>query len=244
MIAIEVVGGPGGSISPGETDALAIRLAQQGITVVRIGYTGTRHRSIFPEPDFRPATHEIARYTGEVRRLNPHAKIVLVGESLGGLIAAQVMVDMQSDTVDELELVLPSFYSPTQALSNFKTKMGVSPSNDSLIATWQLYETSDLLKSGSYHMIQTLNFLGHFFAPEDRTISLATLFKRLTHVSTNIFFREADVRTGPQLASHLAQFKNINLVRLKGEEHNISGYDGRYIAGLIMRTIRDSKPDR
>jgi predicted alpha/beta-hydrolase family hydrolase len=83
-LVIDVVGGPGGDMSPGLNDGIPLALARSGVVVAKLGYTGTRHGTIFPKPNFDLAAEQVLGFARAVRAENPDSKLVLLGESPGG----------------------------------------------------------------------------------------------------------------------------------------------------------------
>jgi alpha-beta hydrolase superfamily lysophospholipase len=86
-VIIRVVGGPAIHIGPyGFEDAY---LGQSSVPtiMVALGYSGTADRSLYPDENFTTASREVAEFSDRVCDLLPRATLLLIGESLGGVVA-------------------------------------------------------------------------------------------------------------------------------------------------------------
>lgn len=132
-LVLDVVGGPGGQISPGLNDGVQLALARRGAVVIRIGYAGTLHNSHYPDPDLDRATSQVRDYAGMLRESNPDSKLILLGESLGGYIVANAMHNRSAAIADGAVLAIPLIYSPSEAVANSSNILQTRTGSDGLI---------------------------------------------------------------------------------------------------------------
>jgi pimeloyl-ACP methyl ester carboxylesterase len=91
-IVVRIIGGPGESIRRAigsDEGRLLGERARQGIATVFLGYVGTQHRFLEGVDTIDMAANELAAYAGALGRSHPDTPIAVVGESLGGYIAAR-----------------------------------------------------------------------------------------------------------------------------------------------------------
>lgn len=70
-----------------------------GAGVIAPDYLGTRLRSRYPSSDLQPAGMEIASLILDIHEAHPNAQISLVGQSIGALVAVEVLKHIQVPTV-------------------------------------------------------------------------------------------------------------------------------------------------
>lgn len=221
-LIVDVVGGPGGNIAPGLNDNLQLALVQRGSVVIKLGYTGTRHGTIFPRPDFDTAVEEVAEYTKTLRQHNRSRKIVLLGESLGSHIAARVAASGIVPSLDGMALVLPLVFSPERAFVNFRKINERQNLSITALLVRLINSSHDSWDAGRKVSITSRDLFAGFFPAESRSRNLASYLSKAKNVKTLIAYGALDGRTGiDELRSNDFGSSNIYMLKLLGAGHTM-----------------------
>jgi pimeloyl-ACP methyl ester carboxylesterase len=234
-IVIDVIGGPGSDISPGLNDDLPLFLVERGVFVVRLGYTGTRHGSSFPRPDLDNASFQVGSYATRLRQLHPRGKIVLLGESVGGLISAKAAGDLPAaPVIDGLAMVMPLVFSANEAVGNFNHLFSARHEQVPASPRIRLLESPhDLWSDGRLATVPGLDLLRGFFPETARRRNLESYLARTRGLKKMLAFGENDDRTGNAgIASIARDIPDLDVVKLERSGHF---FDRRTAQQLVDR---------
>ena len=223
-IVVEVIGGPGSDISPGLNDDLPLLLVERGVLVVRIGYTGTRHGSSFPGPDLDNAAFQIRSYATKLRRLHPQAKVVLLGESLGGMISAKAAGELgPAAKLDGLALAIPLVFSGDEARQNFKALLSARNEQPHASPPLRLIKSPrDPWLSGKVTSVPSLDLLNGFFPDAARHRNLESYLAETKGLKKILAFGETDDRTGNAgIASIARNLPDVEVIKLERNGHMV-----------------------
>lgn len=233
---IYAVGGPGGDISPDSNDGIPMALVRSGVVVVKLGYTGTSHGTIFPQPGFDPAVRQVLGYARAIRAENPSGKLVLLGESLGGPIVAKAAASAHGLRIDGLALVMPMLFSPDEAVANFKRIIipsGLAGAGDLRVRV--IKSSSDPWTSGQVGPIPSEDLFATFFPPESRRRDLGDYLARAGSVKVLLAYGDNDKVIGlAKLNDPSLNTPNIRKLRLRGRPHLINSYGATQISDEIL----------
>jgi len=231
-IVVEVVGGPGMDISPGLNDYLPLLLVERGVLVVRIGYTGTRHGSSFPSPDFDDAASQVRSYVSKVRKLHPQGKVVLLGDSLGGMISAKAAGDLPSATLDGLALILPLVFSANDATQNFKDMFSARNQKPRASEPIRMIKSPhNPWSAGRVATVPGIDLFSGFFPKAARHRNLESYLAKTNGLKKLLAFGEIDGRTGNAgVASIRKNILNIEVIKLERNGHIIEKWVAQQLA--------------
>lgn len=233
LIIVYIVGGPGGNISPGLNDALPERFTDRGALVVKLGYSGTQHGTDYPKPDFFKAASQIGDYVILLRRLMPRARIVLLGESLGGLIVAKSLSSTVSRSLSRVTLVYPLVFTPRQALANFDKNLGITPNTDR-----SLMVSSRINGRAVARQVKSIDFFRAFFPKESLDLSLLDYIHMSGDVQTTLVYGDLDRRVGNQLLTNVGRSEGrLRVVKLANVDHTIGASQASEIASIALHDI-------
>lgn len=243
VIVLDLIGGPAGDISPGLNDSLQEALAKRGAIVMKPAYVGTRHRSRFPAPNLDAAVQEVVEIIEKLRKANPHAKLIVMGESLGGYIAAKTVFEHRNLSVDGLALVLPLVYSPNQALENFVDLARAAGQTigplwilaDRPSSEWQSMGALVSHSPAKYTAVPTIELFRTFFPTEARNAGLLTYVTGKNLPPTLIAYGSADQRVGNEVLLEAATSLpgNVHLLKLDRRRHTIDAAAAEQIAMMM-----------
>lgn len=234
-LVIEVVGGPGGDISPGANDTLPFALARSGVVVVRLGYTGTSHGTLYPRPNFDLAARQVLEYSKAVRAENPSGKLVLLGESLGGPIVAHAAASSNPPPFDGLALVLPMLFTPDEAIRNFGRIVDSSRpgAGDKTVRT--IAGSPDSWRDGQRVRVPSTDLYDRFFPPESRGRDLASYLERVRSTKILIAYGDSDKVVGlSKLDDPSLNTRNIRKLRLRGIPHMMNSSSASQVSDEIL----------
>jgi predicted alpha/beta hydrolase family esterase len=236
-IVVEVIGGPGMDISPGLNDYLPLLLVERGVFVVRIGYTGTRHGSSFPDPDLDNAASQVRSYANKIRHLHPQGKVVLLGDSLGGMISAKAAGDLPSAALDGLALVLPLVFSGDEATQNFKDMFSARNEHPHASNPIRLIRSPhDPWSAGRVVTVPSVDLFSGFFPDAGRHRSLETYLAETKGLKKILAFGENDDRTGNAgVASIRRNVSDVEVIKLERNGHILE----RRVAQQIADSMYD-----
>lgn len=160
-IYVRGVGGPGESIAPAEGDRRYLDLLGTHDLLVSIGYTGTRYRTLYPKPDYQAACEDVAAYLDGLRVRNPDARLIVIGESLGGQIVAGAL--HRTSHVDAVVLVNPMMFSPEQARRNFAGVLRHTYDHDTKVSVRRLASRDERWVDGHRTSEYTIDLFRAFF---------------------------------------------------------------------------------
>lgn len=245
-IVLNLVGGPAGDISPGLNDLIQEGLAARGAIVVKPAYAGTRHRSGYPKPDFDKAVWEVIRLIRSLHRTSPQSKIVLMGESLGGYIAAKVVASAGDLPVSGLMLVVPLVYSPDRAIRNFHQlavdkHQGFTPlwlRSDPLSGSGTLPDRSPGQPVPEYRAISSIDLFDAYFPKKGRTVGLLTYIAQSRGIPVLIAYGADDERVGVgDLRNGAFKLPQVRLLELHHTGHAIDASAARRIVNATWSTF-------
>jgi pimeloyl-ACP methyl ester carboxylesterase len=235
-LVIDVVGGPGGDISPGLNDGIPLALARSGVVVAKIGYTGTRHGTIFPRPNLDIATEQVLGFAKSVRAENPGRKLVLLGESLGALIVARAAASTNRLAIDGLALVAPLLFTPDEAMSNFARirRPGQSPGVGGL--TVRTIESARApWTSGRLVTVPSEALFSRFFPAESRGRDLGAYLRQAGNVKTLMAFGDNDKIIGlSKLGDASLNAPNIRQLRLREVPHMMNSHSATQVSDEML----------
>jgi predicted alpha/beta-hydrolase family hydrolase len=232
-LIIDIIDGPGGDISPGVNDLIPFALARSGAVVVRVGYTGTSHGTLYPRPNFDVAVRQVLGYSRALRAKNPSGKLILMGQSLGGPIVAHAAASADPPPVDGVALVLPMLLSPDEAVANFARIIGLKPPAGARTVRI-LRRPSDPWSSGQA-VPRPADSYDRFFPPGSRDRDLGSYLAGLGKVKILIAFGDTDMLVGlSRLEDSSLNSPNIRKLRLRGVGHGIDSRSASRVAGEIL----------
>ncbi|MES3107350.1 alpha/beta fold hydrolase [Sphingomonas aurantiaca] len=246
VLVLDLVGGPAGDISPGLNDSMQEALAQRGAIVVKPAYAGTRHRSRYPAPDLDGAVREVVEIVRQLRRANPHSRLIVMGESLGGYIAAKAVSSQDDIPVDGLSLIVPLVYSPDQAIENFRRLARVSGKqftplwirSDPSRSPVQPVDRSTRLRVSEYRAVSSMDLFEGYFPPEARTTGLLAYLTGKTRPPTLIAYGATDERVGIEALQAATSLPgNIHLLKLDHSGHAINAAAAERVATMMWSTF-------
>ncbi len=219
VIYIHVTGGPGGGIQPIEESVFFTNLLQNSDILVSIGYTGTGYGSTYPDPDFNIAVDEVATYTSTIQARNPHAKVVLIGVSLGSVIISGVLNKKYISKPDKVIMISPLIYSPQTAAANFREQRKALGKVDATIPVRTYKWPSMDWQDGDTHQIATQDLLEHFFPTTDQNIDLAQRLKDSCAVPILLMYGTKDSIIGVERISELEKLSCLTVSPIEGMGH-------------------------
>lgn len=231
-IVVEVIGGPGMDISPGLNDYLPLLLVERGVLVVRVGYTGTRHGSSFPGPDLENAAYQVRSYVSKLRQLHPQGKIVLLGDSLGGMISAKAAGDLPSATLDGLALILPLVFSADDAAQNFNDIFSARNEKPRVSEPIRIIKSpQNPWPAGRVATVPGIDLFRSFFPQAARHRNLESYLAKTVGVKKMLAFGDIDERTGNSgVASIRNNILNIEFIKLERNGHLIEKWVAQRLA--------------
>ena len=232
-MAVYMVGGPGGDIAPGLNDTLPAELVRHGYAVIKLGYSGTRYGSSYPQPDFDIAARQLATYLKWMAKAHPELRTVVIGESLGAQIAEHALVPDVARGLHGIALVHPLMFSPAAALQNFKERIGVSEATDVVMTITTNDGSKD--KTGIRSIsATTLSRFRSFFPLNKLNTDLADYIVGNAPVPTLLAYGTADTRIGADLITSIrARCPGVKVLPLNGVNHTIAAEEARAIVAAL-----------
>jgi len=235
-IFVKVVGGPGGSIAPDTGDRRYLDLLGPNDFLVNIGYTGTRYRTLYPKPDFKTACTEVSAYLVELRRRNPDAKLVIIGESLGGPIVAGAL--QISRDVDAVILVSPMMFSPFEGNDNFVSVLKHGYRNDTKIAVRKLADQAQPWSDGHWSSEYSIDLFAAFFEKTEMNVDLRLRLAGFKIPPMLIVFGGADDVIGRTKLADLSSLPGLTLFEVSGMKHTVDPPFAGQVTSAIRRFLR------
>lgn len=233
-VAVYMVGGPGGDIAPGLNDTLPAELVRRGYAVIKLGYSGTRYGSVYPDPDFEVAARQLAAYLRLLATLQPAIPRVVVGESLGAQIVERALTPDVAAGVSGIALVHPLLFSPAAALRNFKDRIGVSDASDPIMTIQSTGRPGT--PADSVARANSLRRFASFYPPDALNKDLEHYLAGGAAVPTLLAYGDADTRIGVGLLSKLrARCPAVRVLTLAGVNHTVEEPQARSIADAMER---------
>lgn len=232
-IIVDIVGGPSGSISPSGGNIIPPYLAKNGLTVASLGYTGTLYGSMYPKASYGLAVKDVVEYLEKIRGLSRRpAKIVLLGESLGGRIAIEAAHKMPvALRPDLVVLISPLMLSPISAERNFSVNLRNNPSNDSYITTRLI---SDPEKP--WEKVGTIPLFDAFFEEKEKHRDLNEILELSPMIRPLIIFGTDDNVIGLNAIRHLSP-KVARTFEIEGMGHHPNMEEEKQIVSVIESAI-------
>ncbi len=246
VLVLDLVGGPAGNISPGLNDSLQEALVHRGAIVVKPAYAGTRHRSRYPAPDLDDAVREVVEIVRKLHGANPHSRLIVMGESLGGYIAAKAVASQHDLPVDGLSLIVPLVYSPDQAIGNFRRLAHAS--GHAFTPLWirsvpsrspvQPIDGPTRQRVSEYKAVSSMDLFQAYFPANARTIGLLTYLTGKNRLPTLIAYGSTDERVGIEVLQAATTLpSNVHLLKLDRSGHAIDAVAAERIATRIWSTF-------
>ncbi len=246
VLVLDLVGGPAGDISPGLNDSIQEALVRRGAIVMKPAYAGTRHRSRYPAPDLDYAVREIGEIARKLRRANPRSRLIVMGESLGGYIAAKAVSSYYDLRVDGLSLIVPLVYSPDQAIGNFRRLAHASGQQFT-----PLWIRSDPSRSpvppidgatgqrvSEYKSVSSMDLFQAYFPAEARATGLLTYLTGKNRPPTLIAYGATDERVGIEVLQAATSLpSNVHLLKLDRSGHAIDAVAAERVATMMWSTF-------
>ncbi len=195
-IVLRIVGGPAGSIAPSNIDEVYLASLSVGDMLISPGYSGTLYRSSYPNEDFSKAVKDVERYCVALNQANPHAKIILAGESLGGLIATVAMKGGCEPAVSGVVLLSPLITDPADAGRRVRQAMQRDGVTDPIKHVRLQTEQAGVRKPGRWASINSAELFEHFFSQNQSHISAWSLLKSKTSKPVILIYGVDDDRAG------------------------------------------------
>lgn len=223
-IYVHVPGGPGQAdiISPSRS----LLDYFEGTLVVDFFYTGNGFNTVHPEPAFDIAVNQLASFLRKLRSLNPDAKIVLIGESLGAVIsvAAVNMDESREIALDNLVLLSPPFANLDEVGQNLETLAEAENIKDRSVRYRVRNSGSNYNAEGKEMSLDWSDVFKQFYA-EQGQIRLAQRMRSMAASQRAlIIYGSADIRIGPELAAEFSEnpMPNVQLIRIEEMGHQFS----------------------
>jgi len=246
VLVLDLVGGPAGDISPGLNDSIQEALVQRGATVVKPAYAGTRHRSRYPAPDLDDAVREIVEIVRMLHRANPHSKLIVMGESLGGYIAAKAVSSEHDLPVDGLSLIVPLVYSPDQAIKNFRRLAHASGQqftplwvrSDPSRSPVQPIDGPARQRVSEYKAVSSIDLFEAYFPAAVRRTGLLTYLTGKNRPPTLIAYGATDERVGIEVLQAATSLPgDVHLLKLERSGHALDAAAAERVAAKMWSTF-------
>lgn len=140
---------------------------------------------------------------------HPLAHIILIGESIGGIIATEIIGKQYFAPVDRVILISPMIYSPEEALSNFFDNLHFNRLTDQKINVRLIDKNSLDLMSGKFEGIYSADFFDHFFSSSDKNIDLLKRLGQSCEHPVQIIYGNLDLRIGIKKLSIISNLKCV-----------------------------------
>jgi pimeloyl-ACP methyl ester carboxylesterase len=232
-ILIRVIGGPGGSVAPSAAYSTLLNVLRPGDVLVTPAYPGTRHGTFYPDENFTPGSALIAHWLREVRRRNPDAEVVLVGESLGGPIALEANRVAGKDAADRIVLISPLAYSSADAEANFTQRRGAEYRNDNKTAVRVLRRGAGAEPSHIWQQVFSTDLFKTFFPKSERNVAIAARLRVNAHVPILLVYGTQDWRAGFALLEQLTPEENLRVVRIADMPHEVGAEYQRRVSAAV-----------
>ncbi|MGR6327992.1 hypothetical protein ACU5AX_02900 [Sphingomonas sp. XXL09] len=239
-IVIEMIGGPGEDISPGVNDLLPIALARNNQIVIRLGYSGTKHHSSFPEADFDLASRQLCKLVRDLRAINSDPSIVALGESMASHVVLDAMLHLPQKSVDGIALILPMVATPNAEKAYFDSKVRKtgSPIRRMRVNAPALFDNFE----SRFAEIRSDILFSSFFSREASDHSLAYYLDLAPEVPTIIAFSNTD-EIGGSVADLKAKHDRVSLrwLELHSKGHSLDSIAVSTIAAGVLNIFQTSK---
>lgn len=130
-VILRLVGGPGGNINPIVDSSIRYTgILNDGAILVNLAYYGTSHITFHPNPSFSQACIQSKEYIEYLQNKEEIGSVVIIGESLGGLIGTCAFSKLETRKKAKLFLVNPILQSPEMVKSKILLKMKKADKSD------------------------------------------------------------------------------------------------------------------
>lgn len=218
-LIVRLSGGPGG-IPIGAMSDFFIPLNANDILIDFL-YTGSGTNLVHPGPNFNSAVSQVHSFLESLRRRNRKAEIVLVGESLGGVIALTAM-ERTSSMVDKLVLISP-VASSIQSFLDRSRSMSSQVDERSLLEIYRVLESAeDDWTTSDIRQLNRIDVLSRFFPEDAVSDTIADRASRVSDVPMLVIYGDRDPIIGLGEIDDLKSMKAVSLEEISGMEHTFS----------------------
>lgn len=216
-IFVRISGGPGGVVFQPLND-FAIGLGETDLLIDLI-YSGSGVNLRYPLPNFELASREIAIFVRQLRQINEEAKIVLVGESLGGLLVLSALQLNSTHKVDKVILLSPQVMAPDDFLQNERQKLNASSTKNPTLYYRAIDSKVDDWSSRNIVELDPLEVYLKFFEPENFELALTDRIAEIKGYEILIIYGNLDPIIGVDLLKSFLPDENVTVVQIDGMGH-------------------------
>lgn len=226
-IYVRVPGGPGAAQILSDTHSV-IDYSDKTVSI-DLHYTGNGFNTLHPYPSFRIAADQVASFLIQLRRRNPQAKIILLGESLGAVISVEALRLMeenrsQSSLINKLILLSPPFGTLDETVEKMD-ELFDRPLLGEAIREYRIRSNNENYNEyGVIKKIHWRDFYERFYPEEEGDVRLFGRLARLSQLPpTLVIYGDEDERILPELADQFEKVPmgGVDLIPIKGMEHSI-----------------------
>jgi pimeloyl-ACP methyl ester carboxylesterase len=227
-IYVRVPGGPGNAEVLSPTHTLIEFL--DNTLLVDLHYTGNGFNILYPNPSFSVAVVQVSSFLSNLRRRNPGAKIILIGESFGAVIAVAALQSLVVDQyqskgiVDKTILLAPPFGSLDETGRALCQNLGDGESCDMALEYRMRDSGQDYNQFGRVEYLDWREVYFSFYNRNDGQIRLFDRIRNLEKIAPMlVIFGTGDMRISPHLSRTFYdnRIENVRLVRIEGMDHYI-----------------------
>lgn len=218
-LIVRLSGGPGG-IPIGAMSDFVIPLRKNDL-IIDFLYTGSGTNLVYPNQNFNLAVSQVHSFLASLRRRNRKAEIVLVGESLGGVIALTAM-EGASSIVDKIVLISP-VASSMQSFVDRSRSMSSKVAERSLLEIYRVLESADDdWSTRDIRQLSRIDVLSNFFPEDALSDTIVDRASRVSDVPKLVIYGDRDPIIGMEEIESLRGVKAVSLEEIIGMDHSFS----------------------
>jgi len=216
------------------------RILKKGDLLVTLGYSGTQYRSNYPGPDLQSASEDVAVYVSMLHARNSGARIVVIGESLGGVVATRAASLLPPHVISELILRSPLLYFPVEAINN-RINVHHFRDADDIGGTVRISTgPATTFDSGHLETFKTMPLFQHFFAADEYNIDLLTRLTKACDQPVLLVYGDKDDIIGIEKVRDFKSLSCISLSAIAGMSHNSYTMQGLRVSSLIEEFVGET----
>jgi pimeloyl-ACP methyl ester carboxylesterase len=223
-IFIRLSGGPGG-IPIGVISDFTIPMRNKDILIDFL-YAGSGTNLLYPEPNFRVAVNQINSFLRSLRSRNPDAEIIVVGESLGGVLALESLGNTVGITskglADKVVLISPLARS-VRSFIKLSSDLAAKESVDNLFEIYRVIDSKeDDWSTGHIRRLNQIDVLSKFFPVDALNDEISERIDKIESKPVLLIYGSEDPVIGISELEGLAGRKFVTLERVDGMKHFVS----------------------
>lgn len=230
-IFVRVPGGPGGSEIFSPISSLSD--SDSGAIFIDFFYTGNGFNLLYPSPSFRMAASQLVQFLSNLRSLNPEARVVLIGESLGATIAIAAIEKLTPNAgatkrvVNEVVLLSGPFTNLDEAGKTLRDLFGGGSLSDRAVLYRVRSDGTDYRRYGELRELDWYDVFTKFYEHEEGAVSLYDRIERSdAKIPILLIYGRNDKRIGVELAEHFAStpIASVQIEPIDGMGHQPANY--------------------